>query len=190
VRRVPAIDIEALVIKSVREHLKPPEPIDDLELVDNYVTRVEVRPSLLVIQLTQLEKSDGKASAESSLCIPWTKEPAKRRREILLPEGSPKQNARPIRSETRVTLVASIARGRRWLDELTTDATATAESIAKREECSPRKVNMTISFAFLAPDLIKAAIDGRMPRSMGVARLADLPAEWSKQHQMLGLSAD
>ena len=40
------------------------------------------------------------------------------------------QQARPIRSENRVTLVASIARGRRWLNELTTDATATADSIA------------------------------------------------------------
>jgi hypothetical protein len=39
--------------------------------------------------------------------------------------------------------------------------------------CSVRKVNMTISLAFLAP--------------MGVARLADMPAEWSRQHQMLGL---
>ncbi len=106
---------------------------------------------------------------------------------FFCPEGAQPENARPIRSETRATLVASIARGRRWLDELTTDATATAESIAKREGCSPRKVNMTISLAFLAPDLVKAAIDGRLPRGMGVARLADLPAEWSKQHQMLGL---
>jgi hypothetical protein len=46
-------------------------------------------------------------------------------------------------------------------------------------------VNMTISLAFLAPDLLKAAIDGRLPHGMGVARLADLPAEWSRQHQML-----
>jgi hypothetical protein len=35
---------------------------------------------------------------------------------------------------------------------------------------------MTISLAFLAPDLIKAAIDGRLPHGMGVARLTDLPA--------------
>ena len=55
--------------------------------------------------------------------------------------------------------------------------------------CSVRKVNMTISLAFLAPDLVKAAIDGRLPHGMGVARLADLPAAWSKQHQMLGLPA-
>src|ERR1700704_4348506 len=48
---------------------------------------------------------------------------------------------------------------------------------------------MTISLAFLAPDLVKAAIDGRLPHGMGVARLCDLPAEWSRQRHMLGLAA-
>src|SRR6516162_10254268 len=47
---------------------------------------------------------------------------------------------------------------------------------------------MTISLAFLAPDLVNAAIDGRLPHGMGVTRLTDLPAEWSRQHQMLDLS--
>jgi hypothetical protein len=42
--------------------------------------------------------------------------------------------------------------------------------------------------SFLAPDLVKAAIEGRLPRGMGVARLVDAPAEWSWQYQMLGLS--
>jgi site-specific DNA recombinase len=98
----------------------------------------------------------------------------------------PSQHARPIRSETRATLVAAIARGRHWLDELTKDASISSDSIAKREGCSVRKVNMTISLAFLAPDLIKAAIDGRLPHGMGVARLTDLPAEWSRQREMLG----
>ena len=83
---------------------------------------------------------------------------------------------------------ASIARGRRWLEEFIAHPTANAETIAKREKCSVRKVNMTISLAFLAPDLVKAAIEGRLPRGMGVARLCDLPAEWSRQRQMLGLT--
>jgi site-specific DNA recombinase len=61
-------------------------------------------------------------------------------REILLLTNVKREHARPIRSETRATLVASIARGRRWLDELMADATATADSIAKREQCSIRKV--------------------------------------------------
>ena len=51
-----------------------------------------------------------------------------------------------------------------------------------------RKVNMTISLAFLAPDLVKAAIEGRLPHGMGVARLCELPAEWSRQHHILGLA--
>jgi site-specific DNA recombinase len=93
------------------------------------------------------------------------------------------------RSENRALLVASIARGRRWLDALVADPTANAESIAKREGCTVRKVNMTISLAFLAPDLVKAAIDGRLPHGMGVARLCDLPVEWLRQRRMLGLIA-
>ena len=121
--------------------------------------------------------------------VPWHKTPSTGRRELLLPDSASPQEARPIRSENRALLVASIARGRRWLDELMTDPTANTESIAKREDCTVRKVNMTISLAFLAPDLVKAAIDGRLPHGMGVARLCDLPVEWSRQRQMLGLIA-
>jgi hypothetical protein len=94
-----------------------------------------------------------------------------------------------MRSETRARLVAAIARGRRWLDELIADPTASADRIAKRENCSARKIKMTISLAFLAPDLVKAAVDGRLPHGMGVARLTDLPAEWSRQYQILGFPA-
>ena len=68
-----------------------------------------------------------------------------------------------------------------------TDPQSSTETIAGREGCSVRKINKTISLAFLAPDLVKAAIDGRLPHGMGVARLCDLPAEWSRQRQMLGL---
>ena len=60
--------------------------------------------------------------------------------------------------------------------------------VSKRPQLSNTD-RMTISLAFLAPDLVKAAIEGRLPHGMGVVRLADLPAEWSRQHQMLGLSA-
>jgi hypothetical protein len=48
---------------------------------------------------------------------------------------------------------------------------------------------MTISLAFLAPELVKAAIDGQLPHGLGIARLCDLPIEWTRQHQILGLAA-
>jgi site-specific DNA recombinase len=111
----------------------------------------------------------------------------KRRREILLP-ASAQLDMRPIRSETRVALVTAIARGRYWLDELITGAAIDVEQIATREKCSVRQVNLTISLAFLSPTLVKAAVEGRLPRGIGIARLRDAPAEWSRQHAMLGLA--
>ena len=62
----------------------------------------------------------------------------------------------------------------------------TIEAIAAREACSKRHVHMTISLAFLAPALVKAAVEGRLPHGVGVARLFDAPVAWSSQHQMLG----
>src|SRR6516165_8757669 len=154
--------------------------IDDRSLIHTHLARVEVQLGRLVIQL---------AEPPSTLEVPWRKTPARRRREIILPEGIRPEHARPIRSETRARLVAAIARGRRWLDQLIADPSASADTIAKRERSSARKINMTISLAFLAPDLVQAAINGRLPHGMGVARLSDLPPAWSRQYQMLGLPA-
>ena len=191
VSRVPAIEVETLVVKAVREHLKLEEPNDDAGIVKAHVIRVEVQADQLVVQLASTQKSKrGRPSTGHPLLIPWHKTSSVRRDEILLPDNasSQTQNARPIRSETRAALVASIARGRAWLDEITTNPNATTESIAKRERCSPRKINKTISLAFLSPELVKAAIAGKLPHGMGVARLFDLPAEWSRQRQVLGLA--
>jgi len=197
ISRVPAAEIEPLVIKSICERLKLSASVDDRGLIDTHLTRVEIRPDKLVIKLVQTQRLKRRAQRDFTLhipwhkppYIPWHKPPSKRRREILLPDATEPQNARPIRAETRATLVAAIARGRRWLKELVDNANITVESIAKRERCSIRKVNMTISLAFLAPNLVKAAIKGRLPRGMGVARLVDAPAGRSRQHQMLGLPA-
>ena len=144
----------------------------------------------MVIELTNTKGIGSKRSrSRNTLKVSWHKTPLRRRRGILVPGSVPPQDARLIRSETRALLIAQIARGRRWLNELIADPRANVASIATRDGCSVRKVNMTISLAFLAPDLVKAAIEGRLPHGMGVVRLADLPAEWSRQHQMLGLAA-
>jgi site-specific DNA recombinase len=56
VRRVSATDIEALVVSAVREHLKPPSPIDDRSLINTHVARVEVQPEQLVIRLAHAKR--------------------------------------------------------------------------------------------------------------------------------------
>jgi site-specific DNA recombinase len=100
VQRVPATAVEALVIKSVREHLKPSPSIDDRSLITLLVTRIEVQAKQLLIQLTR-ERSAipnrKKTAIDKVLRVSWQKASSTRRREILLPEGLP-QHARPIRS--------------------------------------------------------------------------------------------
>ncbi|HEY1944750.1 MAG TPA: hypothetical protein VGH40_21765 [Roseiarcus sp.] len=47
---------------------------------------------------------------------------------------------------------------------------------------------MTLSLAFLAPDIVKTAVDGKLPRGFGVSRLTDLPANWNEQRRAMGLA--
>jgi DNA invertase Pin-like site-specific DNA recombinase len=205
IHRVPAVEVEAIVSEAVRRELAVATGHDVRDLVRAHVGRVEVQRERLVIELNAPstgnepiadaggaeEAGDGGAgpAAEDTrkvLHVPWTKPPTKRRREIIVPSGA--TDHRPIRAEARARLVAAIAQGRHWLDQIVTGVT-TIEALAARERCSLRKVNMTISLAFLAPDLVKAAVEGLLPRGMGIARLCDPPAEWSAQYQALGLTS-
>jgi len=133
VRRVPAAEIEALVGRAVREHLEDSTPTDDRDLISTHVVRVEVQADQLAVELKapKQRQTRGRGTGappdhESSeqdadrtvLHIPWRKTQSKRRREIIVPKSAAPQDTRPIRAETRAKLVASIARGRRWLDEI------------------------------------------------------------------------
>jgi site-specific DNA recombinase len=209
ISRVPAPEIEAVVGAAVRRHLD--DTVEDTRpLIRAHVTRVEVRPAELAITLAasvgaatvassaaQVPGSDSRTShgdlhdgaCPAILIIPWTKPPAKRRRELIAPEQGHKAASKPIRADYRARLVAAIARGRLWLSQIETGAVSGVTEIAIREDCSPRHVNMTVSLAFLAPSLVKAAVEGRLPRGVGLARLIDAPAEWDQQHHMLGLAS-
>ncbi len=46
---------------------------------------------------------------------------------------------------------------------------------------------MRLSLALLAPAIVNPAIEGRLPRGFGVARLVDLPMAWSDRWAALGL---
>ena len=92
-----------------------------------------------------------------------------------------------MRTKARGVLIDALRDAHRWLDELTTDSSHTIESIAAREKKTERSIRLTMSLAFLSPALVKAAIDGRLPRGFGVKRLMDLPMAWSDQWSALGL---
>ena len=199
--RVPAIEIETTVTKALSEHLgwenTSAEDMSTLEQnsVLANIARIEVQKNQLAVWLREPRENepDGNSASSApaggtpSFLIPWAKQPNRRFKEILLPASTIRSHVRPIKFERRAALIKSIARGRAWLDEIVSRV-ASVEEIAARQKCSVRHVNMTISMAFIAPGLVKAAIEGRLPRGIGVANLRDAPAEWSLQFERLGLA--
>ena len=161
---VPAAEVEALVGSAVREHLEDSTEIADRDLIRDHVVRVEIQADQLVVELKAAASSGYPPNLVDNerpvVRIPWKKTPMKRRREIIVPASSSPHDRRPIRAETRATLIAAIARGRRWLAEIVAGTVTTVEQIAARDKCSLRQVNMTISLAFLAPKLVQAAVEG------------------------------
>jgi site-specific DNA recombinase len=199
--RVPAIELEATVTKALSKHLgwentntEDASAAEQSNVLAN-IARIEVQKGQLAVWLKQsgANELDGNAARPTpiegspSLLVPWAKQPAKRFKDILLPASTIRSHVRPIKFERRAALLKSIARGRTWLDEIVSGI-ASIEQIAARQKCSVRHVNMTLSMAFIAPGLVKAAIEGRLPRGIGVANLRDAPAEWSLQFERLGLA--
>ena len=196
VTRVPAAEIEAAVVKAIRDRLGLSTAVEDHDVVAIHLESVQVMSSQLVIVMKQSEDDSTSASevdhvdktesAPLTLTVDWNKTSSKRHRDIIVPDGATGKALRPARAETRDKLLTSIAQGRRWLSEVVSGSMS-IDAIAKREACSARRINMTLSLAFLTPDLVKAAIDRRLPRGIGVTRLFDPPAEWSRQHRLLGI---
>jgi hypothetical protein len=198
---VPASELEVTISKAVMANTDIDEPLanDTLsrESLERFVTRIEVRKSQLAIHLRSGENdtpqnqhhpdsAESHALTSRNLVVSW-KKPSRPAREILLPANTPEHRARPMKAERRSALIRSIGRGRLWLQEIV-EGHETIESLAARQHCSIRHINMTISLAFLSPALVTAAVEGRFPRGIGVAALRDAPAEWSQQMRRLGLA--
>jgi site-specific DNA recombinase len=105
-------------------------------------------------------------------------------RRILRPG---KEDGRPMPANARAILIEGLRDAHRWLDELLSDSRPTLESLTSREDKTVRSIRMTLSLAFLAPEIVKAAVEGRLPRGFGLKRLVDLPMAWPDQWRTLGL---
>jgi hypothetical protein len=182
--RVPAADVETLVAEALGK-LSPDHaasPTDIRKLID----RVVISQATIRIQLSEV--AEGTDSARI-LTLPWTRPSPYRRREILQGANDATTYVRPMPANARAILIQTLRDAHRWLDELLSDPRLTLDSIALREDKSERSIRMTLSLAFLAPDIVKAAVEGRLPRGFGLKRLVDLPITWPDQWRALGLQA-
>lgn len=185
ISRVAASDIEPKVLSALRQFIQSLEApatsgLDDRSLVECALERVTIRNDCIRMELRQ----EFCSSSQRIMEIPWKRKPSRPKREILFAVDDASEG-RPIRAKARKSLVKAIALGRTWLQELVTGKSADIEAIAAREGRSERSVQMTLSLAFLAPDIVEAAIMGTLPRGLGVTRLFDMPPAWTAQRQAL-----
>jgi site-specific DNA recombinase len=123
VRRVPADQVEALVLKAMRADLEIASDENDRQLLKCLV-QIEVSVDHLTVHVAppdglsaaeqRKDKSHPKRCARKGrgrtvIRIPWKKRPSKMPREIIPPaDGTDRIDVRPIRSETRAKLIGAI----------------------------------------------------------------------------------
>ena len=129
------------------------------------IDRVTVETTMIRIALSVHAAEEGEAD---TLSLPWTASSPHRRREIIQGANEEVGVARPMPHGARVILIDAIRQAHRWLGNLLSNPNETVEAIASREGKTERSIRMTLSLAFLAPDIVKAAIDGRLPRGSEV----------------------
>jgi site-specific DNA recombinase len=155
---------------------------DIRELIDRVVI------GRAAVQIHLAEAAEAEAGART-LTLPWTRPSPYRKREIIQGANDAKTYARPMAANARAILIDALRDAHRWLDEPLSDPRLTLESLASREGKTERSIRMTLSLAFLAPEIVKAAVEGRLPRGFGLKRLVDLPMAWPDQWRTLGLQA-
>jgi hypothetical protein len=93
-----------------------------------------------------------------------------------------------MRSENHRRLVTMIAKARRWTADLVSGAVADTASLAARESCSERRICMVLPLAFLAPDIVTAALANRLPPRISISKIwSGLPLAWPEQRDLFGV---
>ena len=86
-----------------------------------------------------------------------------------------------MRAEARARLLESLAKARLWLDGLIVGRFTSTADIARHDGCSERSVRITLSLAFLAPAIVRAAVEGRLPYGLNTSSFSELPILWEEQ---------
>jgi site-specific DNA recombinase len=193
VTRVPAIQLEKLVVEAVRAEARPdmePGDLSDRTVIDRYVARIIVRPDSIDVELRGptvvpaplLDGPENAGAAASSSCatvisLPWSAPAFLSVKGVLhQPEAKP-----TLKQETRDAILLAIAKARSWIDDLVSDRVLSFDEIAEREGRVERHIRLLTPLAFIPPRTLAAIIDGTGPHDATVTALAQaVPYRWDR----------
>ena len=92
-----------------------------------------------------------------------------------------------IAPEQDQPLIKALGRGFYWQYLLETSAVASTTEIAEREGIHRSTINEFLRLALLAPDIVQAAYEGKLPRTVSLEALlrAKIPYDWKRQREMI-----
>lgn len=178
VARIPAGDIENIVIHQLRQHtdLTWDGPTPSRELVLTAVERITVSDSNIELQLH--DRTDPISIAASLIRRSGEK------RIVVAPENAPG----PRKDEALIKL---IVRAHQAWKALADPANASVQDAAAQLKLSVQYYCMLVRLGHLAPDITTAILDGRQPLHINrqyLARINNLPIDWKAQRAMLGFA--
>jgi len=194
VPRVPAPEIESVVLKALREHFRAnencehPPVADDRDLIERQLERVVVQAEALEIRLASEDPegiSGGRSSNSeagdvppSTITVPWSAATFAEVKGIL---HSPSPHA-TVSSATREALLRAIERARVWIDDLVEGRVSSFAEIAEREGKVERHIRLLGPLAFVSPRIVSEIVDGVAPAHLTVTSLAKgLAYSWAEQ---------
>jgi site-specific DNA recombinase len=202
--RVPAAEIEVLVVAALRNHLNAsgsgePLPESDRDLLERRLERVTLTPNHLELRLRQSVEAaqahnpanDGSSAPPianvTTITVPWTSPvPAAVKGVIHVPAHNT-----PMTPSRRDTLLMAIAKARDWVDELANGRVGSFAVLARREGKLERHIRLLLPLAFLSPRIVSGLLDGTAPADLTITALARaLPWSWAEQERRLGLHCD
>jgi DNA invertase Pin-like site-specific DNA recombinase len=199
--RLPAEDLEGHVAKAIRTYLSGPIGVDlisnvAVETVQRLHHLKEGDPLPLLGLLRRATIGEGGLSLEleaAFLAKSVKANPMQINAELLSFEVPFTQ--RRCGAETRFVmsgpsamtdpvLIANIARAHAWLDRVRQGETF--DEIANTEATTKKRVQQTLEFAFLAPDIVRDILAGKQPQSLTSTWIAThaIPVEWTEQRAL------
>ncbi len=92
-------------------------------------------------------------------------------------------------AEPNQALIMLVAQAHHWLERLTDGSAISIIKLSREEQVDKNKISRALRFAFLAPDITQAIVEGRQPVQLTadrLRRLSDLPMDWQSQRNLLG----
>ena len=185
--RVPAQEIETLVVKAIRERLDgSAAKLADRDLIEQHVGRISLTDAVIEVHLSGAaaassdQTNDATAKSgktEPFISIAWTKDEMAAAKGILHSPSS----ATGISGHSRDLLLTAIAKARAWIEDIVAGRVAGFSDIAKQEGKVERYIRLLAPLAFVSPQAVLKIVEGVFP-AVGVIDMAKgAPLLWAEQ---------